>query len=185
MTSGIKKFIAFTYIILPVVFFFNVPFVEAAISYTGEGTFTLHIDNCDSFALYGATDSADFVGTNTFQGACGDLSGSPYEPTADSSSDLYIYEITEPESDCFDMTPDQSCLTSLETEIHFTSDGSTWSLFSEEESSEETIIDWGSATTTNYMLGSLNFGVTILIVFAFLGMCGYVWNKWDRKKPWH
>jgi len=49
-----------------------------------------------------------------------------------------------------------------------------------------TDIDWGSATTTNRMLGSLNFGVTVLIVFGIIGMCGYLWNSFisNRKKPW-
>jgi len=53
------------------------------------------------------------------------------------------------------------------------------------EEASTTPIDWGSATTTNRMLGSLNFGVTILITLAILGFCGYVWNYFNkRKKPW-
>jgi len=49
---------------------------------------------------------------------------------------------------------------------------------------DPTVIDWGSATTTNRMLGSLNFGITILIVFFILGFSGYLWNKTGKKKPW-
>jgi len=47
-------------------------------------------------------------------------------------------------------------------------------------------INWGSATTTNRMLGSLNFGVTILITLGIIGFCGYLWNTFvtKRKKPW-
>jgi len=47
-----------------------------------------------------------------------------------------------------------------------------------------TEIDWGSATTTNQMLGSINFGLAILIVFFMIGFSGYVWNKFGNKKPW-
>jgi len=45
-------------------------------------------------------------------------------------------------------------------------------------------IDWGSATTTNRMLGSLNFGVTILITLFLIFFCGYLWNSMHKKKPW-
>jgi len=48
----------------------------------------------------------------------------------------------------------------------------------------DTEIDWGSATTTNQMLGSINFGLAILIVFFMIGFSGYVWNKFGNKKPW-
>jgi len=49
---------------------------------------------------------------------------------------------------------------------------------------EEILIDWGSATTTNRMLGSLNLGITILITFAIIGFSGYLWNKTGKRKPW-
>jgi len=52
------------------------------------------------------------------------------------------------------------------------------------EESETTEINWGSATTTNQMLGSINFGLAILIVFFMIGFSGYVWNKFGNKKPW-
>jgi len=88
------------------------------------------------------------------------------------------------------------------TDVWFSEDaGSTWyhsgitfelieGTCEEEEGGGEmgstTPIDWGSATTTNRMLGSLNFGLTILIVLAIISLCGYIWNALGgkKKKPW-
>jgi len=61
----------------------------------------------------------------------------------------------------------------------------SWTISIPDAPDDPTVINWGSATTTNRMLGSLNFGVTILIVFGIIGFSGYLWNKLGkRNKPW-
>lgn len=42
-----------------------------------------------------------------------------------------------------------------------------------------------SATTTQAYLGSIAFGINIIIVLLFIGFVGYIWNSFEaRKKPW-
>lgn len=41
-----------------------------------------------------------------------------------------------------------------------------------------------STSTTDRLLGSLNFGIAIIIVFFCLGFVGYVYNKITSKKSW-
>jgi len=46
--------------------------------------------------------------------------------------------------------------------------------------------DYGSATTTNYMLQNINFALAIVLVFMGIGFTGYIWNSFsqNKKKPW-
>lgn len=40
-----------------------------------------------------------------------------------------------------------------------------------------------TSTEVSY-LGTLNFGVAIIITFIFLGFLGYIFNRISSKKPW-
>jgi len=42
-----------------------------------------------------------------------------------------------------------------------------------------------SGTTTEALLGSIAFGQAIIIVVLFIGLCGYIYNTMNKKKPWH
>lgn len=55
----------------------------------------------------------------------------------------------------------------------------------EDAPSEATTTTSTNTASTTEALVSIGFGLDIIIVLLFVGMTGYIWNKFDkRKKPW-
>jgi len=54
----------------------------------------------------------------------------------------------------------------------------------EESVASSTSINWGSATTTNYFLGSVAFGLAVIITLLSIGFVAFIFNKVSKKKPW-
>lgn len=47
------------------------------------------------------------------------------------------------------------------------------------------IPDTETATSTSAILGSINFGLGVIIVIMSIGISGYIYNTFNRKKSWH